>query len=581
MLVKLSDFEALRRSMLYASLRSTLLVPRSKFNTPLFPLPQPLRLFASRPHSQILSSGDFETKRRQLSKINQLIFSVTRLLKQEKNEKAVEFFKSGVSGIPSWDRTSRSSAYERGITTFLNHGLYKNAVELHQQMSAEGMFSSSGLRARMLVCSNIVTAQHELEPLYEKLSHVVSLSSYSEHSLRGLLDVMRGHPLIDLQFVRKLVDAYVESKGSEYALESSTINKLIPFYTHTGSMDAAESLVLPNREPADNHPRHTNAAPYTTLISELTKKGAMSSTRLGRLLDGMTQSHTPVDLPLMNALVQSAVRRGNFHQAFSLYETILNDPASHMIPDSFTFGSLFNALQRLWAPRSPSLRRARQPPNARTPRQLFRQMLECHVLAVQATAESSQPVDVVRVSTLNVALRLFMLSMDYPGAFVTLQTFRALDLRPDTRSYRFVLTILLAHVKTGLQQQLPGQSSGRHGGWAANFLGAAGKAGVQAEDIRPEVAYALLEFAMGVGDTKFRAPGLAVILGDEKEPQDAEWDIEPLERLVARAILATMALKDVSEGQAERALREKLAPYFYEMVPDRLWKGRRLRRATC
>ncbi|KAI9448393.1 hypothetical protein H4582DRAFT_1900472 [Lactarius indigo] len=572
--------------MLHALSRFALLVPRSKrisFGASLFLLLRPPHLFASRLHSQALRSGDFETKRRQWSSVNQFILSLSRLLKQEKNEEAVELFTNRVSGIPPDDRTSRFSAYERGITAFLNHKLYKNAVKFGQQMLTEGIFSSSGLRAKMLVCSDIVSAPHEqreeLEPLYETLSRVLSLPSYSERSLRELLDVMRDHPLIDLQFVRKLVDIYVESRGPEYALESSTINKLIMFYVHAGSMDTAESLVLPNREPADDNSRHTDAGPYTTLISELTEKGAMSSRRLGILLDQMQQSRTSVDLPLMNALVQSAVRRGDFHQAFSLYETILRDPASHMIPDSFAFGSLFNALQRLYSSRSQKLRRARQPLNAPTPRRLFRQMLECHVLAAQVPGPRTHPV-VVRVSTLNVALRLFMLSMDYPGAFVTLRTFQALGLRPDARSYRFVLTILLAHVKAGLQPPQPGRPRRPHPGWAADFLGGEGWVGLQPEDIWPKVAYALLEFSRCVGDTKFRTPELAVIMEDRKGDENAEWDIEPLERLLARAILATMALRDMSEERTERALREKLARYFYEMVPDRLWKGRRLRRAT-
>lgn len=564
--------------MLHALSRYTLLAPRSKctpFRTPLFPLPQPPRLFASRPHSQVPSSGEFETNRRQWSKINQLILSVSRLLKQEKNEEAVKYFENHVSKIPPEDHTARFSAYERGITAFLNYKFYQSALDFHQQMFTEGMFSSSGLRARMLVCSNIVTApQEHRDELYRKLSHILSRSSYSERSLCELLDVMRGHALFDLQFVSKLVDAYVKSRGPEYELMSDTLNKLILFYVNAGSTDALESLVLPHGEPAGNPLRRTNAGPHTTLISELTKKGAMSSERLSLLLDRMRQSHVSIDLPFMNALVQSAVRRGDFHQAFSFYETILKDPASHMIPDSFAFGSLFNALQRMWAPRSPNRRRARQPFNAPAPRKLFRQMLECHVLAVQGADPRTRPV--VRVSTLNVALRLFLLSMDYPGAFVTLQTFRALGLRPDSRSYRFVLTILLAHIKAGLQ---PEQYWRPYISWAVNFLGEEGRAGMKPEDIQP-VASALLRFATDAGDAEFHAPDLTVILGDEKRPENAEWDIEPLERLVGRAVLATIALKGASEGRTERALREKLAPYFYQMVPDRLWKGRRLRRAT-
>jgi hypothetical protein len=168
-----------------------------------------------------------------------------------------------------------------------------------------------------------------------------------------------------------------------------------------------------------------------------------------------------------------------------------------------------------------------------------------------------------------------MLSMDYAGAFVTLQTFRGLGLKPDVRSYRFVLTILLAHVKHGLQAEQSGQ---RRATWAINFLGGERAMGIQPEDVRSELACVLLKFA--VGETEYRAPGLAVILGDDQAPKNAEWDVEPLERLVARAILATMEPKAMNEGQTERALREKLVPYFYKMIPHRLWRGRRLRWAT-
>ena len=568
--------------MLHVFSRFTLLVPLSKrasSRTPLLPLLRHPRSLTS----QVLSSGDLETNR---ARTNPPTLSVSHPLDQEKNEEAANSFKNRLTEIPSEDSISRFNAYEARIKSLLNQKLYKNAIELYQQMCAEGIHPPSGLRARMLVCSDIVTAPHErenLEYLYKKLSRVLSLSSYSELSLRKLLGDMLSHPLIDSQFVSKLVDVYVKSKGPTYKLKPDTINQLIMFYTHAGNMDMVESLVLPRRESADDHPRHTDASPYTTLISALTKKGAMSSTHIGLILDEIKQSHIPVDLPFMNALVQSAVRRGNLHQAFSFYEDILKDPASHMIPDSFTFGTLFNALQSMWAPRSRRPRRIHPPPNAPTPRRLFRQMLECHVLAIQAAADADRrntgpEVRTMRVSTLNAALRLFLLSMDYPAAFVVLQTFRGLDLRPDARTYRFVLTILLGHVKANLRQ---GQSRRHDIRWAISFLGGGGPVDVRrSEDIRPELISAFLEFARACGETQFRVPDFEVIMGDEKEPENAEWDIEPLERLVVRAILARMPPKARSVGEAERAVREKLAPVFYELVPDRLWKGRRLRRAA-
>jgi hypothetical protein len=513
-------------------------------------------------------------------------------LKRGKAEEAIEVFQSCISKMPSKlkDPALRFDLYDRGITTFLDYRHFKAALELHQQMSAEGIFAPCGLRARMLVCSSIVKAPHEqqnLESLFDEFSRVLSNPSYSQRSLCQLLDVMKSHPLVNSQFVSKLVDKHVASRGSVYQLELNTINKLILFYAHVGNLDAAESVVISHQDSSPVRPRQANPEPYTTLISSLVKGGSLTSSRLDSLLDKMNQSKISIDLPYLNVLIQWAVRNDNYHQAFALYETILRDHASHMIPDSFVFGSLFNAHQRMLPRRSQGLRRARLPPNAPMPRQLFRQMLQCHVLAVETANPRTPPV--VRVSTLNVALRLFMLSRDYPAAFVTLRTFYALGLRPDVRSYRFVITILFAHIRRSLR--VADEAPWSHASWAANFLGssrssAAQAVGVQSgedeeedkKDIPPAVAHALLEFAIG-GNTKYRTPTVPAILGEEEEPEEVGWDVEPLERLVAKAILASLVpRKGVSRDQADRALREKMAPYFFEMVPEKLSIGRRLRR---
>ena len=547
-------------------------------------LPRTIRQFTSPLCSQTLSADDFSAKRQKWSSINHVVTSIGHLLKQEKNKEAILFFKSSISQTPFKDRTARVALFELSITAFIDYKCFKDALKIHRKMYAKGMYASSGLSAKILVCSSIVKAPHEqqgeLESLFDELSRLLSLPSYSERSLCQLLDVMKNHPLIDAQFVSKLVDEYVDSRGSGYVLKLDTINRLVLFYAHVGSVDAAENLVVSHQD-THSGPRHANAAPYTTLISELTNKACLTSSRLNFLIDKMQQSQIKADLPFLNVLVQVAVRNGNVHQAFSLYETILKHAAPYMIPDSFAFGSLFNALQRIWTTRSPSLLCARLPPNAPTPRQLFRQMLECHVLAIQVADPRTHPV--VRISTLNVALRMFMLSMDYPSAFVALQALRALHLNPDVRSYRFVLTVLLAHLKLGLQAAADEQPSpSPFAPWAVNFLGGAAQASrLQPEDMQPELASALLSLA--VGNTGFRAPSLALILGDKKTPPSlgkTSWDIEPLERLVAKAILGLTTHRNANEEQAQRALRETLAPYFYEMIPDRLWRGRRLRRPT-
>jgi hypothetical protein len=225
-------------------------------------------------------------------------------------------------------------------------------------------------------------------------------------------------------------------------------------------------------------------------------------------------------------------------------------------------------------------------------------MLECHLLAIKAADPRTPARRIIRLSTLNIALRLFMLCLDYPAAFVTLRTFDLLGLKPDLRSYRFVLTILSTRIQRAVLDA--DKLHWSHASWVANLLGGDNHSSENAlssmdnttserdtethsgeakkEDIRINAAIArgLLEF--GTRNCEYRAPTVEMIMGGEEVPDEkAKWDIEPLERLVAKAALASVVPKDASEELAERALRKKMAPYFHEMVPEKLLIGRRLR----
>jgi hypothetical protein len=190
--------------------------------------------------------------------------------------------------------------------------------------------------------------------------------------------------------------------------------------------------------------------------------------------------------------------------------------------------------------------------------------------------------------------------MDYPAAFVTLRTFDLLGLKPDLRTYRFVLTILATRIQRAVLDA--DKLHWRHASWVANLLGGDNHSAEKAlsnmgnnttserdaetqsgedkkKDIRinAEIARALLEF--GNRNSEYRTPTVEMIMGGEEVPPDekAKWDIEPLERLVAKALLASAVPKNASEEQVGRALRKKIAPYFHEMVPEKLLIGRRLR----
>ncbi|KAI0269352.1 hypothetical protein BC834DRAFT_865985 [Gloeopeniophorella convolvens] len=503
----------------------------------------------------------------QWSRLDQITSSLKRSLKEGKNKSPLRNYRKRIESFPAGGRATRFSAYERGIKIFLEHKHFRVAVELHRQMFAEGIFCSSSLRAQILVCESILLSpdeqREESASLFDKLSHVLTLPSYKERDLRDLLQVMQSHPLIDSHFVSRLVDEFVVAKGPDHELTLLTNKRLILFYTQAEIMKLGQDIVPPNGDSKDKTLRSKKPKPYSKLIRELTQRGSLPLTRLDAILKQIAQQQVPADIPLLNAMVQLAVRRQKYHRAFALYKTILTHPAPHMMPDAFVYGSLFYALRSTPAWLNPT--------NAPSPRRLFRQMLECQVFAIDAPDARTHPV--VRVSTLNSALWLFLFSMDYPGAFVVLQTFRSLGLRPDVRTYRTVLFILLAHVKLGLQRRSASQAA-----WVLQFLGGHDRLlRLSPNDIQDKTVCALLDFALEGG--KFRSPPPKLLLRDHHHGEPM-WDVEPLERLVAKAMLCAIDPREVDMEQPERTLKEKLAPYFYDMVPDRLWRGRRLRRAA-
>src|SRR6266850_3296587 len=158
--------------------------PRCTNGPPHRLLPRLINQYSSQP-SQAVSLNDMAARRLKWLRMNQMVFSIGQLLKQVKNEEAVKFFESSISQIHPDDHTARFRAYDRGISVFLDHKRFEDALKLYKKMFAEERVQpSSGLWAKMLVCSSIVKAPHEqrgeLSSLFNGLSRVLSFRSYSE-----------------------------------------------------------------------------------------------------------------------------------------------------------------------------------------------------------------------------------------------------------------------------------------------------------------------------------------------------------------------------------------------------------------
>ncbi|KAA1478438.1 hypothetical protein DENSPDRAFT_685470 [Dentipellis sp. KUC8613] len=502
------------------------------------------------------------------AKLNHLRFMVRRLLKYKSADDAYGYFTRQLASQAS-GREFVFDAYERIILVFLRTGHFNHAEQIYEDMRSAGLYSSSRTRAIMHAVELVQSPDYDhtsSDALFERLTPTISLPSFTDEGMRALVDVLQHALHISPAICAELIEHYQDLHGDEKELSPELLDTLVRCHGESGSIDAA---LLHAAEAAE-------AAPYTSLLTLLSAAGRHSPATADTVLSYMAAAHVTPDLPFLNALLSAAVRAKDFGTAFAVYGAILKAPT--IMPDAFTFSSLFKAAQGVAQGRAARTNPVPAPPNARSPRLLFSEMMLFHTLNTRGVRRRRSPA--VRASTLGVALGLFMRSRDYVAALVALRAFRTLELKPHAKVFRTVAATLLAHVRLELihGEEYDGVR------WADRFLGADVMSRLSPGDIKHELIDELLRTGTiggvpaeenvpergGLGKWARRprepdwprVPRLAVILGKEPEPREAKWDIGPLERVLGRAVLATLEEYTYSDeealelvvGDAERTL---------------------------
>ncbi|ETW84704.1 hypothetical protein HETIRDRAFT_312380 [Heterobasidion irregulare TC 32-1] len=507
---------------------------------------------------------DHTQHRARWSSVKHLEFSVKRLLALGKPDDALRYFHLKLSSMDD-DRGSRVTAYEDAISLFLHYSRFDFASDLYKQMSEDPV---PRLRPSPLVEAKMKAVSHLLEStpptLPDALAPVLARRSCTERDLRGLIDFLAGTLNLDLATITSVVERYADARGADYELHTPTVDKLMSLSLRAGNNDAAEAWFESRADKPSPQEPASPAMLYTTLASELADSTIQNSAQIDAVLARMTKAGVAPDLALFNALIRGSVRHLDLHKAFALYDALRAQRSLAMMPDAFTFGSLFKALQALHHRRTARYRRLKAPPNTRTPRALFREMLECHLVRALAAPTQARAggARALTTSTLDVALRVFMLTADYPAASVALRAFGEYGLAPDAKTFHVVVVTLMAHMRVDLVREHPPGAVR----WIDRFLGADAAAGLRLDDISDELIDDLLAFrpwrphlqekdadahthahAQAVERAPkakfpetFRVPSRFEVLGVTAAPANPRWDIHPLTRLLRRAIHARL-----------------------------------------
>ncbi|KAL6304114.1 hypothetical protein BKA93DRAFT_916343 [Sparassis latifolia] len=538
----------------------------------------------------------------------------------------------------AFDNPSRFLAYEGAVSLFLRHGHVIPAAMMYSRMITDGFIPSVSLRTQMFIIAAAQESPSEDE-LLDALGKLFSHKSFNERTLRHVLHLLVGTMNCTPEFIDSVVATFVRTRTDlGYILAKETRSFLVHIHARAGSAASARrwasgDFVGQPEKVADSlqaesdigRPKKDSPAPYTSLIRHLAPAevtGATSKWTVAHMADDAVEP----DLAFCNAIIATEVSQHYVDQAFQIYQVLLDDDTGEFLPDAYTFSSLFRAMCIKKQRRS--VRTRRSPPSVavRTPRALYREMLQCHARQAQSVVPRRSPV--ITSDVLHRALRTFLLAQDYAAVFVVLRTFRMCKLLPTLRTFR----IVLAHLVHRVRSELPAAARMEYPEelWAFRFLGyppvgviqglpvtetvlqvgavprlslkfippasedstqareeklirsisPSSQDSTQAADRKLTSSSALparpqsITSSSGTPDQQHVVPSVLDIVGETAPPQ-AIWDATPLERILRRAILAQT--RYTMTTTPARIVSGAIADAKAAMLPNE-WTKRRERR---
>lgn len=350
----------------------------------------------------------------------------------------------------------RARILEMTARLFITRRQFKGAAEIYNRMLLEGFIPSFSLRTRMLVL-DVLSQSPTREALSECIEYSISQSQFDERCFRTLLHFLRdtlhcSHTLIDA-----VVANYVRLREPNYPLSETTdrllarLRMISGMQVHSTLSELPASILLA-----------ANSPPDTAKLLYLANSKFSDPRQFYQALEPWIQAGAGVRC--CNALIAIQLKSKRYDKAFRVYE-LMHGYKNHILtPNNTTFDMLFQIHSLLKRRSTRRSQRAKLPPFAPSPRELFRHMLECSALTPSA-------IDSALVSTVTVldrALQAFMHQLDYAAAFVTIRTYGILGVQPTLDTYRSVLHPLMSRIQSEVQQVDKDSSS--EISWTYRFL---------------------------------------------------------------------------------------------------------------
>ncbi|KAG0699765.1 hypothetical protein DFH29DRAFT_854437 [Suillus ampliporus] len=330
------------------------------------------------------------------SRVNGLLRSIDSRILAEGSDNVHAYIHDKIS-VAKFDNIYRSTMFNRLIHFLLERHLFKLALLVYKRMLHEQFLPSRDISLK-------VTAMTEI------LDHKA--------------------------------DAFISIPNINLSASGNLVNVMVTACMRAGQMNAAERWLKKYESDCVEQGVGPDAAPYAGILQTLQEIQPENSGAVQATLYRMRSEGVAPNISVFNTLIRSSLVRREYTEAFGLYHAIMVNRSASLLPTDLTFKKLFRASKFLSQKRS---RKHKRPENAVPPRQLFRDMVQCHLLRTGNAPLTHS--NIVSVSCLHLALRTFMVLEDYPAAIMTLRAFDYFGFRPNLQTYLIVITSLVLRIK--------------------------------------------------------------------------------------------------------------------------------------
>ncbi|KAI6116614.1 hypothetical protein EDD16DRAFT_1591944 [Pisolithus croceorrhizus] len=370
--------------------------------------------------------------------INNLLLAADRLLESRHAHTIQSYIMDKISAHKFYN-SYRWVAFTRLIRFSLSRQLFSMAIVLYDRLVSEGFAPPSSIRAT-IIAIRLVDSSEDPQDAVEPLTQVFADESYDTAAFMHLFYFMLSVKKAPIPLVDNLAHIYTTTRKIELCSCPDLIGEVVRINTQAGRLDAAQCWLHAFEESSQSEDVGMDASPFAALLHTLMRIDPRNTPALQAILEKMRTAGIPPNISIFNTLIWVNVKQGRFQEAFELYHVLVAQRSEQLVPSDVTFKILLRAVRLL-----SQKRRSMRLPNVMEPRQIFREMLECHLQQTggQPLGRSSS----LSASALQMALRTFIARRDYLGASVVVRLLDAFGFSADLQSYRIVLAHLLSRIK--------------------------------------------------------------------------------------------------------------------------------------